>query len=53
MSKRRTTRLKAWLASVAVALALAFTAARCGEDVELGVDPESDAGSNADASADR
>lgn len=44
---------KTWLAGVAVALALALTGARCAKDVELGVDPGSDAAVDAgDAGAD-
>ena len=34
---------KAWLAGVAVAVTLALAAARCDRNVELGVDPASDA----------
>jgi hypothetical protein len=36
-------RLPGWLAVIAFAVALAFGAVRCGKDVELGVDPRSDA----------
>ena len=32
-----------WLITVAVALAVALAAARCGRDIPLGVDPGSDA----------
>jgi hypothetical protein len=32
-----------WLITVAVALAVALAAARCGRDVPLGVEPGSDA----------
>jgi hypothetical protein len=35
------TTLKAWLAIAAIALSL--SAVRCGRDIELGVDPTSDA----------
>ena len=43
---------RTWLAGVAVAVALALTGARCARDVELGVDPGSDAGVDAaDAAA--
>jgi len=38
-----------WVITVAVALAVALAAARCGQDVPLGVDPGSDAAA-ADAS---
>ena len=41
-------RAVAWLAGVVAALALLLAAAHCGVDVELGVDPASDA-----AAADR
>jgi hypothetical protein len=51
VSKRQSPTLTAWLAGVALALAFCFAAARCAVDVELGVDPRSDAGAT-DASAD-
>jgi hypothetical protein len=39
--------IKARLAALALAAALALTAARCGRDIDLGVAPAVDAGADA------
>ena len=45
------TKRPVWLAEIAVVLAFVVAAARCAEDVELGVVPNPDAAGSADTSA--
>jgi hypothetical protein len=40
--------VKAWLVTIAVALAVASAGVRCGAEVPLGVDPASDAAAGRD-----